>query len=164
MDSRPTYDIRRQIAPLTSTDPSIQYYMEFTQGMMDPPEGTIFHETSIPMGRGIVTLPTQPLAIIPTMYTTAYQYTRPSVAFQVMSNLPSPYRVQKDPLDLPERPSNANQRLVRYTTNPPIHSHQRQIEINQLCRSQEELDSRLACLLSNHALAPKQPHLESQPG
>ena len=58
IDSRPTYEIQRQVAASTSTDPSLQHYMEFTQGRMNTPEGTIFHETSVPMGRGIPTIRT----------------------------------------------------------------------------------------------------------
>ncbi len=125
MDTRPIYDTRRQVAPSTSTDPSLQHYREFTQGMMDNPEGAIFHETSVPMGRGIANLPTRPLEIPPTRYTSTQHYTHPTVALQAMSNPPSPRRVPQDPLDLPERPASARHRLVRYTTDPTIISHQR---------------------------------------
>lgn len=163
MDSQPIYNIRRQVAPLTSTNPSLQHYMEFTQRTMNTPEGTIFCHTSVPMGRGIAAILTWPLIILPTMYTTANLYTRPSVAFLAISNPPSLRSFQEDLLDLQKWPSSANQRLVRYSTNPPIILHQRQVEINQLRHSQEELDSRLLCLLSNHALPTKQLHMELQP-
>ena len=106
--SRTTYDIRRQFSPSTSPEASLQHYLNYPQAMVNTPEGTVFHTTSIPMGQGVMAEPTRPMASRPVFPPTTDRYTQPTVAFQTTSNPPSPRRTWDEHASLPDRPSSAS--------------------------------------------------------
>jgi hypothetical protein len=146
----PTYGIRRQLSPSTSTEASLQHYMTYPQAMVTHPDDAVVHTTSILMGPGVTFDTNRPTTSRVVFLPTADRYTQPTRAHHTTSNPPSPRR-EWDEHVLPERPSSANDPQIRYASNPPLNTtaSQKEAEIRYLRHSREELDSRLASLLND---------------
>lgn len=105
-----TYETRRQVFPSTSTDTPLQYFMGGTMARIDTPEGSIIHETTLPMGRGMYTNP------IPPYWN---PYTRSYVTAHTLSNPPTPWALADEQLELPDQPADASSLLNRHTPDHP---------------------------------------------